>query len=126
VNMDEIRKPVGPTISWIYRVYADYMIAEAAVTRIKLNAGMMRVSASCFSCVVDYLELLHPSQHSALGLRVLADVCAYRDSFQSGRIAPDTLLNAPSTSSATSRRLESTGPGIVARPLGINLKPTRP
>jgi len=46
--------------------------------------------------------------------------------FQSGRIGPDTPSNAPSTSSQTRSRAGSTGPGMVARPLGIRLKPDLP
>ena len=42
---------------------------------------------------------------------------------QSGRIGPDTPSNAPSTSSQTRSRAGSTGPGMVARPLGMRLKP---
>ena len=62
--------------------------------------------------------------YSATGL--LESRRRYRATLQSGRSAPETSVNAPSTSSATSRRLASTGPGMLARPLGITLKPTRP
>ena len=46
--------------------------------------------------------------------------------FQSGRIGPDTPSNAPSPSSQTRSRAGSTGPGMVARPLGMRLKPDLP
>ena len=42
-----------------------------------------------------------------------------------GRTGPDTLSNAPSTSSQTSSRAGSTGPGIFTRPLGMREKPQR-
>ena len=45
---------------------------------------------------------------------------------QSGRIGPDTPSNAPSASSQTRSRAGSTGPGMMARPLGIGLKPDLP
>src|SRR5580704_3354043 len=41
----------------------------------------------------------------------------------SGRIAPATPVNAPSSSSATRSRAGSTGPGIRACPFGMRLKP---
>ena len=43
----------------------------------------------------------------------------------SGLIGPPTPAKAPSTSSATSNRCGSTGPGMVAVPLGMRLKPQR-
>ena len=46
--------------------------------------------------------------------------CAHAE-FQSGRIGPETPSKAPSASSQTSSRAGSTGPGMVARPLGIRL-----
>ena len=45
---------------------------------------------------------------------------------QSGRIVPATPSNAASASSHTSSRAGSTGPGMVARPLGMRLKPAFP
>ena len=45
---------------------------------------------------------------------------------QSGRIMPLTPSKAPSTSSATSSRAGSTGPGIFTWPFGMRLKPTLP
>src|SRR4029450_7990781 len=45
---------------------------------------------------------------------------------QSGRIGPDTPSHAPSASSQTRIRAGSTGPGMVARPLGISLKSDLP
>ena len=45
---------------------------------------------------------------------------------QSGRITPDTPSKAPASSSQTSSRAGSTGPGMVARPLGMGLKPDLP
>ena len=48
-----------------------------------------------------------------------------RANVQSGRTAPLTPSNAPSATSQTSSRAGSTGPGIVACPFGMRLKPTR-
>jgi hypothetical protein len=44
----------------------------------------------------------------------------------SGRTRPATPTNAPSTSSATKSRAGSTGPGILACPLGMRLNPALP
>src|SRR5262249_55866226 len=102
--------------------HASYRHDELRTWRTWRQAGRLTLAVWLRRRQSDFRIIANATTRSESGSHELGSHCG----FQSGRMAPDTPSKAPATSSHTSTRAGSAGPGSATRPLETRLKPDLP